>query len=108
MLKKAFTVKLNPNTVSDQGSEVVQWFSGMNRENILAIIECADDGRRKVEVVGLSSDLTSTSEDDVTLIAHLLFERYKMKDSEDGAFYGKASVDDFDNFKILFVIEEVK
>lgn len=108
MLKKLFSVKLNPDTTNERNSEVVQWFSRMNRESIPASIEYAEDGRRKVDVVDLSSDLMSTIEDDVTLVAHLLFERYKMKNSGDGAFYRKSSVEDFNNFKSYFVVEEAR
>lgn len=108
MLKKAFIVKLNPNTVSDQDSEVVQWFSGMNRESIPVSIEYTGDGKRKVDVVGLISEPISSSEDDATLIAQIVFERYKMKDSGDGAFCDMSPVKAFDDFKTHFVVEEVK
>lgn len=108
MLKKAFTVKLNPNTASDQDSEVVQWFSRMDRESIHASIEYTEGGKRKVNVVGLISEPISSSEDDATLITQIVFERYKMKDSGDGAFWSMSPVETFDDFKTHFVVEEVK
>ena len=108
MLKKAFSVKLNPNTASDQHNEVVQWFSRMDKESIPASIEYAEDGKRKVDVTGLISEPISSSEDDITLIVQIMFERYKMKDAGEGAFCNRSSVESFDVFKTYFVVEEIK
>lgn len=106
MSKKTFLVKLKPDITSNQDNEVVRWFSRMGKDGIPAIVEYADDGARRVKVVGLINETKLISENDDVLILHTIFRRYEMREADDGAFADKSSVEDFKKFKSVFLVVE--
>ena len=78
----------------------------MGKDGIPAIVEYADDGARRVKVVGLINETKLISENDDVLILHTIFRRYEMREADDGAFADKSSVEDFKKFKSVFLVVE--
>lgn len=76
----------------------------MGKDGIIATVEYADDGARRVKVVGLVNETKLISENDEDLILHTIFERYEMRGADDGAFVDKSPVEDFEKFKSVFLV----